>query len=72
MSRFANFEVEVKFSDKIVTDKDHDEIAGNIAKAIVFYVDGMGIAPEECDAFTVSVSVRSVLTGNKKKVSVFM
>lgn len=52
------FTITVEFEDNINDDNDIMEVAGNIANAIIFYADGMGIAPENGDTYTKAVTVK--------------
>lgn len=55
-----NFNLTLKFSDKITDDNDVREIAENIARAIISEVNtGTGIVPEFSDAYTTEVIVNS-------------
>lgn len=58
MAKKLTFTVEVHFSDKIRDDKHVLDVANNIANAIENEANGMGIAPEDSDAFTLGVSVK--------------
>lgn len=53
--------VEITTSDKIVDDQCKDEMAQNIARAIVEEANnGQGITPEYADAYTQIVYVKEV------------
>lgn len=57
MSKFQTFHVELEFNDKIVSDEQIQEIAQNIADALVNEASTKGLAPEDADTFTVRVRV---------------
>ena len=59
MSKSQKFIVDIEFSDKVTSDVDIQEIAQNIATAIINEANnGMGIAPSEGDALTEIVRVQ--------------
>lgn len=58
MAKKLTFTLELHFSDKISDDNHVLDVAKNIANAIEYQVNGMGIAPEDSDAFTLGVSVK--------------
>lgn len=63
----VQFTVTVEFEDNINDDNDIMEVAGNIANAIVYYADGMGIAPENSDTYTKAVTVKPQLLDQEVK-----
>lgn len=54
----TRFIVEIVTSEKIVDDQCKDEMAQNIARAIISEVDSMGIVPDYADAYTEIVYVK--------------
>lgn len=58
MAKKLTFTVEVHFNDKINDDNHVLDVAKNIANAIENEANGMGIAPEDSETFTLGVSVK--------------
>lgn len=58
MSKTLTFTVQVEFEDKITDDLLIMEVAQNIANAVENEVCAMGIAPEDSETYTKSVSVK--------------
>jgi hypothetical protein len=58
MNKKLQFTVTVEFSDKITDDKEILEVADNIARAIAVETNGLGISPQDADAYTISVAVK--------------
>jgi hypothetical protein len=54
------FTVTIEFADKVSDDMEILEVASNIASAIKHEVDGMGIAPENSETYTKSISVKPI------------
>ena len=65
MNKTTRFIVEIVTSDKIVDDNFKDEMAQNIADAIVYYTGGQGITPEDSDAYTEIVYVKELHSDNQ-------
>ena len=80
--RKLTFTVTVEFANKITDDNEINEVANNIAKAIVDRANHEGIAPENSDNYTESVEIQSetlltesitlkvqrYVSGNKKEI----
>lgn len=60
MNKTTRFTVEIITSDKIVDDNLKDQMAQNIADAIVSHANTSGITPEDGDATTEIVYVKEV------------
>jgi len=58
MSKKLTFTVTVEFADKIVDDNEVLEVANNIANAIVYDANTIGIAPENSETYTEGVEVK--------------
>ena len=63
MSKYVTISVVIEFSDKMVSDDDHNTIAKNVAEAIANEAEhGQGIAPENCDGYTKTIYTKSPIT----------
>ena len=71
MSKFVTLSVVLEFEDKIYSDKDLNEIASNVARAIVNETNAEGITPEDSETFTKAVYVKSVITDEEVVVKIF-
>lgn len=60
--RKLTFTVTVEFEDKIVSDNEIQEVADNIADAIIEKANGYGLAPEASETYTKHVEVFSEVT----------
>lgn len=60
MSKNLTFTIDLEFSDKITSDKDIEEIAQNIERAIRNDMDGVGISPQNGDAYTTDIIVKHI------------
>jgi len=65
MNKTTRFIVEIVTSDKIVDDNFKDEMAQNIADAIIYYAGAVGITPEDSDATTEIVYVKEWYSDNQ-------
>ena len=57
MSKSVSFRVELDFADEIKSDEELQQIAQNIARAIVAETNGQGIAPQEGETYLEIVRV---------------
>lgn len=58
MNKTVKFQVEIVVSDSITDDNELNEMAQNIATAIVSHANTTGITPENSEAFTEIVYVK--------------
>lgn len=65
------FTVTVEFADKITDDNQIMEVANNVARAIINEVNGMGIAPEDSDTYTKTVSVKPQFLDHVVNASIY-
>lgn len=66
MRKEVSFRVTLVLSDKITDDKLIQEMAGNIADAIVSHANTTGITPEDSDANTEIVYVAEWYSTNEE------
>lgn len=59
MSKKVAFTVELEFSDKVTSDNDIQEVAMNVASALIAQSNNEGLAPDESDAFTTGITVKN-------------
>jgi hypothetical protein len=57
MSKSELFRIELTFADEIKSDEELQQIAQNIARAIVAETNGQGIAPQEGETYLEIVRV---------------
>lgn len=67
MAKSELFRIELTFADDIKSDKELQEIAQNIARAIVAETNGQGIAPQEGETYLEIVRVTPWYT-NKTEI----
>jgi len=58
MSNTQRFIVEIDTEDKIVDDNEVNEMAQNIANAILSHAQSSGIVPEDSETFTKGIYVK--------------
>jgi len=63
MAKELNFDVTLRFSDKVYSDDEYKEIAENIGTAIVREAENYGIAPEDAEIYIEWVKVKHPLSG---------
>jgi hypothetical protein len=70
MSKEINYDLTIRFSDKITSDDDFKEISENICKAIVREAENYGISPEDSDVFIEWVKVTHPMSGIKSLIKI--
>lgn len=52
MARLIELTVKIKFTEKIVTDEELQEVVDNVSEALSTQIENVGIAPENSNAIT--------------------
>ncbi len=65
------YTVEIEFEDEIVSDSEINEVGKNILVGLEVQAETQGIAPENSETFTKSISVTSTITKEKETATLF-
>jgi hypothetical protein len=67
MGRLVTLTVKLKFTDKIVSDEEYQEIVDNVTEGIHYQIEKVGVAPEESEALTAYFEVSEKYSGASSK-----
>lgn len=68
MSKVIKFEVNIRFSEKITSDDDIQEIAKNILEGLMRQIDEKGISPIVSDTFVEFIEVNEPFSGINEEI----
>jgi hypothetical protein len=56
-------EIRIRFSEKIVSDNDIQEVVSNVLNGLLNQVNELGIAPKESDTYVTFIEVNEPFSG---------
>ena len=69
MSKNLKLEINIRFSDKITSDDDMQEIVENVLEGMMKQIDEKGISPENSDTYVERLEVNEPYSGANTDIS---
>lgn len=63
MSKRIKLELNIRFSEKITSDDDTQEICENVLQALITQIDNYGISPKNSDVYVEYLEVNEPFSG---------
>jgi len=67
MGRIVTLTIKIRFSEKIETDEELQEIVDNVSEALNVHIESVGLAPKNSDAITTRFEVMEQHSGASNK-----